>query len=198
MKASFIDINDIIFFSKWEKIATYLIFHLFDVLSRKNQSKTCTKQWGFRFQTRRRLPSCHFFRTHRKLHCSIVLCAKPCGKRLLLCPEKILEGTLYSVPSFAIVCLVLPYCHFSWRHHISISGNGLDCFTRGLSAKHFIRRWIWFLWKRIWRGTHFHLNGLVKKTHFETEAKLSPKWPIMISGVLTISAHVQILFDCRY
>ena len=183
MKANFIDINDI-FFSKRETIATYLIFHLFDVLSCKNQSKNSTKQWGFRLQTRRRLPSCHFFRTQLKLHCSIVLCAKPCGKRLLLCPEKGLEGTLYSAPSFGC--------------HIAISGNGPDCFTRSLSAEHLIWRWIWFLWKRIWRGTHFYLNGLVKNTRFETEAKLSPKWPIMISGVLAISAHVQILFDCRY
>ena len=29
-----------------------------------------------------------------------MLCAKPCGKRLLLSPEKSSEGTLYSVPSF--------------------------------------------------------------------------------------------------
>ena len=40
------------------------------------------------------------FRTELKLHCSIVLYAKPCGKRPLLSPEKSLEGTLYSVPSF--------------------------------------------------------------------------------------------------
>ena len=45
-------------------------------------------------------PAAIFFRTRPKLHCSAVLCAKPCGKRLLLSPEKSLEGTLYSVPSF--------------------------------------------------------------------------------------------------
>ena len=62
-----------------------------------------------------------------KIHCSIVLCAKPCEKKLPLKPRKELgRDFVYSVPSFGQK-VWRPYCHFSGRHHISISGNGLDC-----------------------------------------------------------------------
>ena len=67
---------------------------------------------------RRRFASHHFFRTQLKRHCSIVLCAKPCAKRLLLSPEKSSEGTLYSVPSFGghiTICYDVTTYHFwSW------------------------------------------------------------------------------------
>ena len=95
------------FFQVRKKLQLTWFFHLSGVLSCTNQSRNSTKQWGFRLETRRRLASRHFFRTQLKRHCSAVLCAKPCGKRLLLSPEKSLEGTLYSVPSFGghiVIC----------------------------------------------------------------------------------------------
>ena len=96
MKANFIDINNI-FFSNTEKIATYLIFHLFGVLSCTNQSRNSTNSEVFasKLEDASRHASRHFFALNQNF--IVQLC---CGKRILLSPEKSSEGTLYSVPSF--------------------------------------------------------------------------------------------------
>ena len=75
-------------------------FHLCGVLSSRKQSKKSTKWHGFGLPTRESFAKRHFLLHSTNLYCSIVLCAKPCGKRPLFGHKKSSEKSMYSVPSF--------------------------------------------------------------------------------------------------
>ena len=65
----------------------------------KTEQKS-TKWHGFGLPTRESFAKRHFLLHSTNLYCSIVLCAKPCGKRPLFAHKKSSEKNMYSVPSF--------------------------------------------------------------------------------------------------
>ena len=100
MKANFIDINNI-FFSNTEKNCNVPDFSIYLASCRvQTRAEIAQNSEVFASKLEDATPAAIFFRTQPKLHCSSVLCAKPCGKRILLSPEKSSEETLYSVPTF--------------------------------------------------------------------------------------------------
>ena len=65
----------------------------------KTEQKS-TKWHGFGLPTRESFAKRHFLLHSTNLYCSIVLCAKPRGKRPLFGHKKSSEKSMYSVPSF--------------------------------------------------------------------------------------------------
>ena len=77
-----------------------LFFHLFDAHSLCNRIKLCEPRAGSRAQNPQHVTRSHKFPTRLHLHCLVLLCAKPFGKRVVYDREKSSEMTKYSVPSF--------------------------------------------------------------------------------------------------
>ena len=94
------------FFHKGQKMLRTWFFHLCGVLSSRKQSKKSTKWHGFGLPTRESFAKRHFLLHSTNLYCSIVSCAKPCGKRPLF-------GHKRAQKRVCIVCLasaaILPF-----------------------------------------------------------------------------------------
>ena len=100
MKANFIDINDIFFF-KDGKNCNVPDFSIYLASCRvQTRAEITQNSEVFASKLEDASPAAIFFAFNQNCFFSAVLCAKPCGKRLLLSPKKSSKGTLYSVPSF--------------------------------------------------------------------------------------------------
>ena len=77
-----------------------LFFHLSDAHSLCNRIELSEPRDGSRAQNPQHVKRSHKFHTRLRLHCLVLLCAKPFGKRVLYDREKSSKVTKYSVPSF--------------------------------------------------------------------------------------------------
>ena len=107
-----------------------LFFHLSDARSLCYRIELGEPPDGSRVQNPQHVKRRHYFPTRPHLHCLVLLCTKPFGKRVLYDREKSSEMTKYSVPSFG------GHIDFSDEVtiYISISGYVSDWRTDNLNC----------------------------------------------------------------